>query len=152
MLKIYLDTCCYNRPFDNLDQHILGYEAAAIGYIENLIRVNKVKLVHSFILQYEIDDNPSFYKRLQINDVVRSAAEFVSEDLTKVISEISAPIIATGVKKADAAHVACALFAHCDFFITTDKRLLKYKSDDIIITDPINFLIKWRDEYEHGHE
>ncbi|MDR0974540.1 MAG: hypothetical protein LBL80_02480 [Ruminococcus sp.] len=152
MLKIYLDTCCYNRPFDNLDQHILGYEAVAIEYIENLVKAEKINLVHSFVLQYEIDNNPSYYKRRKINSVVRCATEFVSEGFSKTIAEISIPIIATGVKKTDAAHVAAALFSHCNFFITTDKRLLKYKTDDIIITDPIKFLIYWRDNNEYGYE
>ncbi|MDR0904534.1 MAG: hypothetical protein LBM59_07870 [Ruminococcus sp.] len=152
MVKVYLDTCCYNRPFDDLDQHILGYEAVAIEYIEEMIKQEKINLVHSFILQYEIDNNPSYYKRKRIAGVVECAVEFVSEEYAEAIDLISVPIMATGVKQKDAYHVASALYTHCDFFITTDKRLLKYKTDDIIITSPIKFFDYWRDDNESGYE
>ncbi len=46
----------------------------------------------------------------------------------------------TGVKHADACHVACAIIANCDYFLTTDKRLLKYKSSEIEILNPIDFI------------
>ena len=35
----------------------------------------------------------------------------------------------TGVKSMDALHVACAILAGSDFFITTDDRLLKYQTE-----------------------
>jgi hypothetical protein len=55
-------------------------------------------------------------------------------------------IMQTGVKYADAAHVACAILANCDYFITTDKRLLKYQTDCIKLINPIDFEYLWRKE------
>jgi predicted nucleic acid-binding protein len=46
----------------------------------------------------------------------------------------------TGIKAADAAHVACAIAGNCNYFITVDKRLLKYKDYRIIICNPIEFI------------
>lgn len=46
----------------------------------------------------------------------------------------------TGIKYKDACHVACAIYANCEYFITTDKRLLKYKSDKIKLVNPIDFI------------
>ena len=46
----------------------------------------------------------------------------------------------TGVKHKDACHLACAIMAECDYFITTDDRLLKYKSDELKIETPISFI------------
>jgi predicted nucleic acid-binding protein len=40
---------------------------------------------------------------------------------------ISSESMKTGIKAFDAAHIACAILTDCDFFISTDKRLLKYK-------------------------
>ena len=37
-------------------------------------------------------------------------------------------------------HVACAIYAGCDYFLSTDKRLLKYTSDKIKIMNPIDFI------------
>ena len=46
----------------------------------------------------------------------------------------------TGVKMHDAYHVASAIVAECDYFLTTDYRLLKYYDTRIKITTPVEFL------------
>ena len=56
---------------------------------------------------------------------------------------ISTEIIKTGIKEFDAAHIACAIITNCDFFISTDKRLLKYKTEDITLLNPIEFVKIW---------
>ena len=40
----------------------------------------------------------------------------------------------------DAHHVASAIIAGCDYLVTTDDRLLKFKSNQITILDPIDFI------------
>lgn len=49
-------------------------------------------------------------------------------------------IKATGVKPADAIHTACAIIAECDYMLTTDDRLLKYKTDKLKLLDPVDFI------------
>ena len=46
----------------------------------------------------------------------------------------------SGVKEKDALHIACAIEGKCEYFITTDGRVLKYFSHQIKICDPIDFL------------
>ncbi len=41
--------------------------------------------------------------------------------------------------KADAYHVACAILSESDYFLSTDDRLLKYKTDRIKMSDPTDF-------------
>lgn len=48
----------------------------------------------------------------------------------------------TGIKYKDACHVACAIYAGCDFFISTDMRLLKYTNEKIVMLSPVDFLKK----------
>ena len=69
--------------------------------------------------------------------------EYVDVDRADEEKIIADEIIATGVKTADAHHVACALLANCDFFLTTDDRLLKYKTDKILLMDPTEFIRVW---------
>ena len=38
MLKIYLDNCCYNRPFDNQKDRAIGAETQAKMFIQSLIK------------------------------------------------------------------------------------------------------------------
>ena len=44
------------------------------------------------------------------------------------------------MKYKDAYHVASAIIAGCDYLISTDKRLLKYKNDKIKLVNPIEFV------------
>ncbi len=46
----------------------------------------------------------------------------------------------TGVKFKDACHVASAIYARCEYFITTDVRLLKYRTEEIKMVTPIEFI------------
>nr|AGS51630.1 hypothetical protein [uncultured bacterium contig00017] len=54
----------------------------------------------------------------------------------------------TGIKKKDAVHLACSVIAGCDYFITTDKRLTNYKTDNIQIVNPIEFVKIWREQHD----
>ena len=45
--------------------------------------------------------------------------------------------------------MASAILSGCDYFISTDKRLLKYRSDKLKIVNPIEFLSEMEDT---GHE
>ena len=40
----------------------------------------------------------------------------------------------------DAYHVACAIDSSCDYFLTTDNRLLKYHTNEILMLNPIDFV------------
>jgi predicted nucleic acid-binding protein len=70
----------------------------------------------------------------------------VDVDESPEIIAMGYAIQSTGVKAADALHVACAIRTACDYFITVDARLLKYKSDKIILCDPVEFLRIWEEQ------
>ncbi|MBR6213123.1 MAG: hypothetical protein IKQ67_00555 [Candidatus Methanomethylophilaceae archaeon] len=40
--------------------------------------------------------------------------------------ELTNTIAESGIKALDASHLASAIYAKCDYFITTDDRLLRY--------------------------
>jgi len=44
------------------------------------------------------------------------------------------------IKPKDSLHLACAIEAKSDYFITTDNKILNKTIEDIIIIDPINFI------------
>ena len=52
----------------------------------------------------------------------------------------AAEIMKTGIKYKDACHVVSAIYAECEYFISTDIRLLKYKSNEIKMVTPIQFV------------
>jgi predicted nucleic acid-binding protein len=65
---------------------------------------------------------------------------YVTKDRESDIVSVAKNIIATGVKQYDAYHIACAVIAKCDFLLSTDKRILKYNTNDIGLLNPVDFL------------
>ena len=146
-MRIYLDTCCYNRPFDEQKQEIIRRETHAKMEIQKMIRHKKLELVTSYILETENAENPYDGKRLAIKGFVDAHSTiFVSEENSGKVEKMSREIEQTGVHIMDACHVACAILAGCDVFITTDKRLLKYHTDAIRLMKPEDFLAEKEDK------
>ena len=142
-MKIYLDNCCYNRPYDDQSQIRISLEAQAKIYIQTMIETGNFKLVSSYMLIYENSRNRIETKRKAIEQFIKdNAAIYIDDSYSEEVEHVAIEIQQTGVKSADAIHVACAILAKCDFFITTDDRLLKYKSDLISIVDPVEFIRK----------
>ena len=140
ILRIYLDSCCYNRPYDDQSQIRISLEAQAKIFIQNAVRYGKIELVTSFVLRYENNKNPYANKRISIGDFIEKyTTVFVDFDKIAEIKKIAEEIMSTGIKEVDAAHIACAILAD-DYFLTTDHRVLKYRNDKIEIMNPIEFL------------
>ena len=140
-VSVYLDNCCYNRPYDDQTQIRISLETQAKLHIQKLIVEKKINLVYSYISVYENSKNPNIARRLSITDFFDHATVFVDGSNSDKVIEIAAKIMETGVKKMDALHVASAIVGKADYFLTTDIRLLKYSTDKIHIINPIDFSI-----------
>ena len=135
--RIYLDNCCFNRPYDDQSQTRVRFETQAKLYIQRMIFERKVELVWSYVLKYENSRNPFGAKKHAIARWELLSTSFVN--MTDKIVTDAEKISATGIKSTDALHVACAIAGNCNYFITVDKRLLSYKDNRIIICNPIEF-------------
>jgi hypothetical protein len=65
-MKIYLDNCCFNRPFDDQSQLKIRLEAETKLKIQEDIRSGKYVLIWSYILDYENSKNPFQERHKQI--------------------------------------------------------------------------------------
>ena len=149
MLRIYLDNCCYNRPYDDQSQIMVNLEAQAKLHIQEQIRSGKYELVASDMLNYEIHQSPYELREKMIADFVRDNARYyVGSERSDLVEQKANEIMETGIKYKDACHIASAIIADCDYFISTDYRLLRYVSDKIKIVNPVDFI---REE-EETHE
>lgn len=57
------------------------------------------------------------------------------------IFDLADKIASFGVKEKDSLHIACAIEAESDYFLTTDKRLLNKTIDGIKIINPVDFIL-----------
>lgn len=138
-MKIYLDNCCYNRPFDDQSQIKIHLEAQAKLYIQAKIKEGVYDLVWSYILDYENGKNPYEEKRLAIAPWRTIAVEYLAEE-TESILLFAESLASKGIKTYDALHISCAVAAQCDYYLTTDKKLLNTTLTEIKIVSPIVFL------------
>ncbi|MCR4817390.1 MAG: hypothetical protein K5841_00355, partial [Fretibacterium sp.] len=70
-MRVYLDMCCYNRPYDDQSQFKVAMEAQSKLYIQNLIREGHLDLVGSFTLDFECSRNPFEMRRETISKFIR---------------------------------------------------------------------------------
>ena len=138
-VSVYLDNCCYNRPYDDQTQIRISLETQAKLHIQKLIVEKKIDLVYSYISVFENSKNPNIARRLSITDFFDHATVFVDASKSDEVIKIAAEIMKTGIKKMDSLHVASAIIGNTDYFLTTDMRLLKYSTDRIHIINPIDF-------------
>ncbi len=144
MLKIYLDNCCYSRPFDNQKDAIIASETQAKLFIQSLVKYKAVELAYSSISLQEIADSPFEENSRAIVDFIESnAGYYIGRDSNEAAISLTLEVMRAGVKLKDAAHVACAIVAKCDYLITTDKRLLKYADERIKLANPVDFIRIW---------
>ncbi|MBO4914781.1 MAG: PIN domain-containing protein [Oscillospiraceae bacterium] len=140
-MRVYLDNCCYNRPYDDQQQLRISLETQAKLRIQEMIKDDQLELASSYTLRYENSRNPYEIKRRTINQFIEdNTSVYVDESHAKQVEELAAAAMETGVKTADAYHAASAIIAGCDYLLTTDDRLLKYKTDQLQIVDPIEFI------------
>ncbi|GMO55429.1 MAG: hypothetical protein Ta2A_00300 [Treponemataceae bacterium] len=145
--KIYLDNCCYNRPYDDQVQPQVIIETLAKLYIQELVTKAQLELVWSYVLKYENSRNIGEAKRAAIARWEELSVEFIGK--TKPLVALAHEIEKTGIKPFDALHIACAITAHCDYLITVDRRMAKYQDDRIAICNPVDFINKMGRNAEH---
>ena len=74
------------------------------------------------------------------------ATWYVSNKNEEDIAKMAVCIMKTGIKEKDAYHVACAIFAKCNYFVTTDDRLLGYQSEKIKPVTPGEFIRRMEED------
>ena len=58
-------------------------------------------------------------------------------------------IMQKNIKQKDALHIACAIKAECDYFLTTDRKVLNKNIPEIKLINPLDFI---RQFYMEGDE
>lgn len=140
-MKIYLDNCCFNRPYDDQTQIRISLETQAKLYVQDLVKRKQIDLVTSYVLWFENSQNPYETKRTAIAEFIqRDSTEYIDIDKADAIKSKAEEIMKTGIKMKDAYHVACAIHSSCDYFLSTDDRLLKYHTSEIQMLNPIDFI------------
>ena len=137
-LRIYLDICTFNRPFDDQNQLKIKLETEAKLFIQQGIIKGSYELVWSYILEYENNLNKFDDRRNAIYNWKKIAKIHCTEN-DKII-EYAEKLKKLDIRTKDALHIACGVYTNSDYLITTDKKLFNLRLDDIQIINPLDFL------------
>ena len=137
-MLLYLDNCCFNRPFDDQSQLQISLETQAKLYVQRKIIDGRFSLLWSYIFEYENKKNPYKTQRDSILGWKDIAVSTIFE--SEGILSFGDKLMERGVKLYDALHVACAFTGGCDYFLTVDKNLLNKQIGEIRVCNPIDFI------------
>ena len=145
-MRIYLDNCCFNRPFDDQGFLKIRLETEAKLYVQHLIKEGQVALVWSYVLDFENVANPCEERRVEIQRWKDLSLCFI-EETSKVLSGMRDGI-SKGLRPLDALHVACACEMDCEIFLTVDKGILKKSGlfSRVRIISPVDFVMEWESD------
>ena len=149
MQKVYLDTCCLNRPFDDHSQTRIRLESESILQIIGQCTSGILSWIASDVLDFEIAQISNTERRKRVN-TLRSFAQDMLVSSDSVLQR-SLEIRTFGIGEMDALHIACAEEAQVDVFLTTDDRLLKsagrFQSRlHIFVSNPTAWVLKKEDK------
>ena len=146
-MRVYLDNCCYNRPFDEQAQLRVVLETLAKLNIQQQMRDGVLEYAWSSVLDFEISKSRFLDRSLQIMPWAKGAV--INVQIDDSIRFRAKEFEANGLKAMDALHVACAEAAECDWFFTTDRGILKKARNltSMRVANPVEFF--GGDGYDH---
>lgn len=139
-MLIYLDNCCFNRPFDDQKQIRIHIETEAKLFIQSEVLEGKFSLAWSYILDYVNEANPFPERKETIANWKNKATADTGE--TKQLLELASQLANKQVKAKDALHIASSVVLKCDYFITTDLYLIRKMTnfEAIKVVSPVDFI------------
>ena len=141
MMLIYLDLCCFNRPFDDQRQTRVRLESEAKLHLQQLAKDGQIVLAWSYIIEYENSFNPVPSRREAIAGWKALAGLSIAPSQS-IADQAKSIETSHGLKSFGALHVACAISASARLFVTTDDAILKKLKlfTPIEVVTPINAL------------
>jgi len=148
MMLLYLDMCCFNRPFDNQSQQKIYLETEAKLFIQRKIKDGIFHIAWSYMLDYENTANPNIDAKQAIQkwESIASQIVIVSQEIIACAKKLQE----NGFSKKDSLHIACAIEIKAKYFRSVDKNILKKRNavNEIIILNPVEFIAMEDEIYE----
>ena len=141
MQKIYLDNCCFNRPFDDLTDDKVRLECEAILTIIDRCESGLWDVFSGDILDDEIDRMANTIKKQKVLKLYSSAS--VNIELNDEIISRAKEFQIENIKPFDALHLASAEYAGADILLTTDKKFVNRASQSntkVKVKNPVIWL------------
>ena len=142
-MKIYLDACCLNRPFDDQRQARVRLEAEAISLILQKLHQREWEWIGSDVLVYELAQTEDVERKERLLLLAGQSHQVVA--MTEKILTQAEKLVASGFDSYDAIHLASAENAKVYVFLTTDDNMQKIanrnkKMFSFVVVNPVTWL------------
>lgn len=142
-MKLYLDACCLNRPFDDQRQPRVRLEAEAISLILQKLHQHEWEWVGSEVLVYELGQTVDAERRERLLLLAGHSHQVIA--ITEKILKRAETLETAGFDSYDAIHLASAEQAKVDVFLTTDDNIQKVAKRSkealpLLIENPVRWL------------
>ncbi len=142
-MKVYLDACCLNRPYDDQTQDRIHLESEAVLTVLKHIEAGDLEWVVSSVILFEIGETPNQERKCRVLKLCEKASLYII--LNEEIRSLAESLKSYGFTTYDALHLACAKHAGVDVFLSTDDKLIKraQRCSDIImlnVKNPLSWL------------
>jgi predicted nucleic acid-binding protein len=142
MVRLYLDVCCLNRPFDDQTQDRIHLEAEAVLLIIKHIEAGEWGWLTSEVVNYEIQQTPNPERRAEV--LLLATHADTETRLTEERIQRAKELETFGLKSYDALHLACAEAGNVDAFLTTDDKVIKKSQQPKVnIHIPVENPLEW---------
>ena len=84
VVRVYLDNCCYNRPYDDQSQPRISLEAQAKLFVQERIKNGTIELASSYMLVQKTHEIVSKQKEMPLNGLLRTIRMFISIRVTRL--------------------------------------------------------------------
>jgi predicted nucleic acid-binding protein len=121
--RVYLDTCVWCRPFDEVRDERIFDEAMAFVRIVGKAERDEITVLGSDVLLFEVSLISPAEKRKAVGELIARVAEITH--LTERSKKKAEEIMECGMNAMDALHIAVAVENGANMFITTDEDILK---------------------------
>lgn len=122
--RVYLDTCAWCRPFDNLSNSRILQESDAVAEILRKVDAVEFEIIGSSALLAEISMITPKTKEETVQSLVKHVAScfaVVTNSTEKLAAEL---MESCAIDAMDALHIAVAIENKAELFITTDDIIL----------------------------
>ena len=143
-MTLYLDNCCYNRPFDDQTQDRIHLESEAVLAILKACENGKIQIFSSPVVRMEIDKYSNEDKREKVRALYSLASPDIpfTDEIKTRAEELRGK---SSIRLMDSLHVATAEAGNVDAMLTTDDKLIKSCARlnlGVKVVNPVTFLLE----------